>query len=234
MPVRLAAASAGIRFGTAGKPAGAFTLTFLQQVATPNDSTSRTIFFAERDASPYATIRLTTSGANLNELTGFEGSAASLSPPPNEADWYMWALVSNGTGAGSVKAYAWKVGDSDGTYSQATSTNSTTGVLGSALWGLGAYGTEYRNARYCFAKIWDAALTLSELQLERRQGKPVRTANLNRYHRLATNTDTSDGSGNGRVLSFTGTVNTEGAEPIPWELTGKAAVYLALRRMMQR
>lgn len=233
MPVRFPASGSGIRLGTTGKPSTAGTVIWWQRVMTANDNTSRTIFFAERDAAPYAVIRVATSGINNNIVEGFQGLQVSLSPQPNQTDWYMWALVWNGTGTGSVRLYTWRVGDADGTYGFAESTNSTTGDIGSAIWGFGNFGGEYRNAQYCFVKIWSEALTLSQLQAERVKGKPVRLTNLNRVHRLLTNTDTSDDTGNGRVLTFNGTVDTEGTEPVPWDIaTNGVAAQLAYHRRL--
>lgn len=216
MPIQFSNGTHKVRFGTSGKPSTQGTITFWQKVIVPNDFTSRNILFMERDASPYATIRIATTDVNSNLVGGFEAGYSALSPQPNETDWYMWALIWNGTGAASVKCYAWKLGDADGTYSYAESSNSTTGDIGSALWGLGDYGSEYRNAAYAYVKIWNVALTLGELQAERVQGTPVKTSGVNRYHRLLTTTDTTDYSGNSRTASITAASSSE-SEPVVWE-----------------
>ncbi len=227
MTVRFNGTGDGIRLSTSSPPSmTALTVVWWRKVVTQNDSTSRTELFIERTGD-FATARHTVTGTNVNQWGAPGGSAGSFSPsePEDNGTWVMFAHVCNGTGSNGSQLYSWASGAADGSYKLAQSTHSGGATIN--IWGIGDYGGEYRDGEYCFVKIWGAALSLSELQAERIQGKPVRTSNVWAYHRLSSSSDSSDGSGNGRTLTFQGSVaNGVDSEPVPWEVvavTGSGA-----------
>jgi len=228
MPVRLDGTTSDfIEISATGFPSvTAYTVTFWMQVVTANAGANRTFFTAANGGSEH---RIWRPGSNADDIAINGSSVGAFSSNEDESSWYMWALTSAGTGASDGNAYHWKLGDADGTYGskvfQPTSFTPNEIYIG------GTYYSTGRNARFCFVKVWDAALSLAELQAERAQGKPVRTSNVNRYHRLTDAAYTSDESGNGRSVTSNGAA-TEGTEPVPWEATGSAAAVKSYYRSL--
>ena len=225
MPVRIDAVGDGIALALSGLPTfTSYTVTFWEQVVNDSAGTNRMSYLLQ-NATYGASHKVARAGDDVDRLYN-ESAAASLSANATTAEWVMWAITCSGTGAGNLIVRAWAASDADGAYLSA----SLTGMVptgGVSFWGIGSNQfNEFRDARYCFVKVWNAALSLAELQAERAQGSPVRTSSLNRYHRLQTNTDNSDGSGNGRTASLAGSLTTEGTEPRPWIATPSGAVTL--------
>jgi hypothetical protein len=225
MPVRLDGTSSDfIELSSSGLPsATAYTIVFFMQVVTANAGVDRQFWTYADSGGAVSEHRIWRPSSNNDGVAIAGSSVGSLSGNENETDWYMWAMTSSGTGAGNGNAYSWKVGDPDGTYNTLSFTPSTF-TPGRAYIGGTFYNTG-RNARFCFVKMWDAALSLAELQAERRQGSPVRTSNVNRYHRLTTAAYTTDESGNGRTVTSNGAA-TEGTEPVPWVSSRKLQLLL--------
>lgn len=222
MPVRFDGTTTDFLTLTAtGAPSTtAFTQIFWMQVVNANAGANR--YFSDMfDTGAVNRVSLWRPSDNNDELVS-NASLVDLSANEDESSWQMWALTCSGTGAADLIARRWKAGDPDGTYASVTATGRSFTV---AEWYLsGSYFATGRDARICFVKVWDAALSLAELQAERARGVPVRSSNVNRYHRLETGTDTTDYSGNGRACTInSGT--TEGTEPVPWDFTEGDIVY---------
>lgn len=221
MTMRFNGSGDGVRFSTSGAPSmTALTVIWWRKVITKNDSTARTELFIERTGD-FATSRHTVSGTNVNQWGAAGGSAGSFSAaePEDDGTWVTFAHTCDGTGANGSKLYSWALGAADGAYNLAQSTHSGGATINA--WGLGNYGGEYRDAEYCFLKVFSAALSLAELQAERRQGKPVRTSNVWAYSRMRNGSDTADDSGNGRTLTLQGTpADGVASEPVPWQAGG--------------
>lgn len=74
----------------------------------------------------------------------------------------------------------------------------------------------WSDGRIAAVKMWDAALSVpTELDYEFRSYLPVRTANLDRWYPLLSADDPVDYSGNGHVLTGSGSTTAEGP-PLPW------------------
>lgn len=189
-----------------------YTVTFWMQVVNANAGANRT-FFSISNAGG-SEQRVWRPGSNIDGYIQNPGPVlANMDSNEDESSWHMWAITASGTSAGNGNVYRWKAGDPDGTYGTLSFTpNSFTPV---EIYVGGTYYSTGRDARFCFIKAWDQALSLAELQAERASGAPVRTANLNRYHRLLDASDTADYSGNGRTIALNGAV-TEGSEPVGW------------------
>lgn len=192
-----------------------YTVIFWMQVVTANAGVDRQFFtLADGGGNEH---RIWRPSSNLDGYAQNLSAVADMSSHDDESSWNMWAITSSGTGAGNGNVYRWKAGDPDGTYGTLSFTPNTftptRAYIGGTFYNTG------RDARFCFVKCWDAALSLAELQAERAAGEPVRTSNLNRAHRLSTSADTSDSSGNGRTITLNGAA-TEGSEPVTYTAAG--------------
>jgi hypothetical protein len=214
MPVRLDGTTSDfITIAAASFPSvTAYTITFWMQVVNANAGANRT-FYACNDNGTNEQ-RIWRPASNNDAFAKNYVSDSDLSSNDDETSWHMWALTSSGTSAGNGNVYRWKLGDPDGTYGTMSFTPNS--FTPNQVYIGGTYYSVGRDARFCFVKLWDAALSLSELQAERVSGKPQRLTNVNRYHRLDTATDTTDYSGNARSCAIDGAV-TEGTEPVNWE-----------------
>jgi len=84
--------------------------------------------------------------------------------------------------------------------------------------------SEFLNGSMAAVKVWDAAMTEAELQLEAWTYMPQRTANLRAWYPLL-KPDPNDASGNGQTLSGgTGTTLDDGP-PISWS-TGRHRIVI--------
>jgi len=78
-------------------------------------------------------------------------------------------------------------------------------------------GNEPWDGNVAAYKVWDAALTATEVLQELYHTRPVRFANLNTWLPFFnTDDDTADYSGNGFDMTETGTHDTEAGPPIGW------------------
>lgn len=154
----------------------------------------------------------------LNDAAGGEHSFFAVS----NGVWYFVAMACGATGTTALKGYA------------ATGSNALTAVTGN----MGAFnqqvmGLGYANADVWFngtigaVKVWDAALTQSEIEQERWQYLPNRSANLHLFSPFINTGGTSflDISGNGRNWTEAGTVTDEDGPPIPWKM-GRSRVLI--------
>lgn len=85
------------------------------------------------------------------------------------------------------------------------------------------FGGEWLDGNVCGLRIWRNRLTPAELEAERRQIAPVRTADLYAFYPLLDSTTRlSDLSGNGNALtnlSGTPSPSTEANPPVPWRFS---------------
>jgi concanavalin A-like lectin/glucanase superfamily protein len=72
------------------------------------------------------------------------------------------------------------------------------------------------NGRLAAHKLYDIALTATQIQQEMRQYVPVSTTSLNAWAPLLLHTDLKDYSGAARDYTGSGTLTTEDGPPIPW------------------
>lgn len=89
------------------------------------------------------------------------------------------------------------------------------------LWvGADHYASVSGSANFAALKIWDAALTLDEIEKERWQYLPNRLLNLHLFSPFINTGGTSflDISGNGRNWTEAGTVTDADGPPIPWKM----------------
>lgn len=133
---------------------------------------------------------------------------------PNWVDdqWYFLAVTNTGT----TKTFYWKA-DGVGSLSsgQDTTIDTTQLINCTQLWvGDVPWSAEWFNGSVCCARLWNAALSESELLSEANSATAVRTSNLQGAWRLETAADLADTSGNSRTLTAGSTaVATDAAEP---------------------
>lgn len=102
----------------------------------------------------------------------------------------------------------------------------TSGDLCIGDWDATDNGDEWQG-RFAAVKLWDAALTVAEIQQEMRQYLPHRTTNLLGFFPLTTiGDDEIDFSGNGKTLTVTGSPVTIDGPPIPWKRGRSRRVYI--------
>jgi hypothetical protein len=156
------------------------------------------------------------------QTNGFNGSDSVFTV--SDGEWVYVAVLQS---AGSFSGHAWR--DTTGESRTSLGTNSTSSftpdryIIGGdsnvAPFWIPARG-EYVHWRY-----WNAVLTTTELNAERLSATPVRTSNLVGSHPLANSTDTSDNSGNGNVLTITGTTDLTTGSGAPTSIgTGGSSV----------
>jgi Concanavalin A-like lectin/glucanases superfamily len=204
-------ASAGGYTSTSGTPTTAlFTIAFWFKIITSppslgiiwslDSSSTQYCFFGYEPGLP----------ALYYDWTG--GGTSFLSGPNvSTATWYRAGLVVNGTSA--IMYHATATG-ALGTYTAAGSFALPTGSL--KLWlGDSAQGGFYMNFQLAGFKMWDAALSKSEVEQELAGYTPLRTANLNRWHPFV-NKETTDYSGNARTLSGGTSATQVAGPPISW------------------
>jgi hypothetical protein len=86
---------------------------------------------------------------------------------------------------------------------------------------------EWANCRIAHVKVWTSNLTGAQIAAEMDSATPVVTSNLWAYWPLASHTDLTDASGNGRHLTGNGTLATEDGPPLGTDASVTAVVAAA-------
>lgn len=125
--------------------------------------------------------------------------------------WYHIALTVNGTSGENALVYVNGVLDITQTAKNASSIKILYGESDAEN------GTEALNGVCAAIKEYDAVLTVEEIQQEMRQYLPMRTANINAFYPMLSDSDDQvDFSGMGNTLTVGGTPTVEDGPPIPW------------------
>jgi hypothetical protein len=119
--------------------------------------------------------------------------------------WVFFAQVWTVAAAGDNLYYG--VGGAT-VLTQATPSSWTGYNVASALWIGGDGFGDYFNGAVAAFKVWNAALTKTELEAEMKKYAAVRTANLYAAYQFRSGPQTADDSGNSRVLTQGGTAPT--------------------------
>lgn len=187
---------------TTGLPTGnAYTVTCWAYIVTDRNSYSG--IFSLSDL--LCTTDVDGTSLKLWDTTNYSGGQWT-STALTAATWYRIGVVVN---AGAASLYS---GIATGSLSVTTVANFTTPnpptelVIGSDIF------DEWWNGRVGSFKLWNAALTATEVAAELAQFNPVRTTSLLRVHNFKT-AGTGDDSGNGRTLTAGTTATTTEADP---------------------
>lgn len=146
-----------------------------------------------------------------------DGGAASITGlTPSINTWYFFALSVAASGANNLKGYIGSA--SSGALATASGTADSFTPSGMVV-GKDLYWNVASPGQVAAIKIWDAALTADELELERRFFAPVRLANLHLWCPCVDDTVANnkiDLSGNGKDFTQTGTPTIADGPPIRW------------------
>jgi hypothetical protein len=139
------------------------------------------------------------------------GGGSVAGPTYVNGTWFFVAVVVSGT----TRTFYWKT-DGAGSLSSGSATvtagnqdNLTQLWVGDVPW-----SGEWFNGSATCPRVWNAALSSSELLAESNSPTPVRTSNLQLAVRLSTVTDLSDVSGNSRNLTGGAGAATDTNEPV--------------------
>jgi hypothetical protein len=89
------------------------------------------------------------------------------------------------------------------------------------------------NGRLAAHKLYDTALTVTQIQQEMRQYLPVNMTSLNAWAPLLLSTDLKDYSGAARDYTGSGTLTTEDGPPIPWVRQPQPRRRIQRRRILR-
>lgn len=134
----------------------------------------------------------------------------AFSPAPSVDTWYYFYITGSNNGSGFVTHNA-------GYYAASGSSPEDTVSLGNVseydVYRVSIGNNSLADSLDCalaYVRVWTGVvLTDSELRTERDSASAVKTSGLWADWPLADNTDTGDDSGNGRTLTFNGTLTTE-------------------------
>lgn len=204
MSVRFVSNSDGY-LSTTGQPTSpAYTFTFWTYLSV--DQNTYTIILQLHDALATTNAMMFGTDADGTTLGLFDRDSATVFASQVAATigtWYQVGIVVNG---GTTTLYTAPAGGSVTTWSGAVTWATTFGNIDISSIGNGL------NGRVAAFKMWDAALTSTEVSAELAQFDPLRVSNLLRYHpfHVAEITDYSD---NGNTLTAGSTATTTEADP---------------------
>lgn len=212
MAVRLDAQNEGY-YATTGLPAlnGEFTFTFWALIEVDRNTLSMFVSVQDNDVGEFhTTLGTESSGTDLAILneSGTTGPLLALTV----GTWYRFAFTSNTSNLATAYCAP------PGTALTALGTSTHIGFTPARV-RIGQYTTGsgfWLDGRVAALKAWNSLLTLNEIENELQQYKPIRTANLQRFHPFV-NAETVDYSGNGNTLTVVGTPTTETGPPIRWD-----------------
>lgn len=144
-----------------------------------------------------------------------------FSSGPTNGQWFYFALVSNGTGAGSVVGYYVTTA---GVVLTATINNVSAGTEDALYLGNDSFD-EWNNIRLANVMVYDAALTQAEIVTQMWQMIPKRRTNLHAWWPMfgGTTERLRDYSGQARDLTAGGTLTDEPGPPITFGLWSNSA-----------
>lgn len=132
------------------------------------------------------------------------GGTAFDANPTNET-WFFWAITCSGTGETDFKGY-WAYQDDTSFH---TVSMEGTSFTPAAMWlGNDSYD-EWMNSAYAYARVYNHALTSTELLTEKDSATAVKTTGLLIDSPLPSTSDVTDYSGNGYHWTSAGTLSTE-------------------------
>lgn len=188
-----------------GLPAGnLFSVCFWIYITTDRNAQGDLFLITNGAGSQYNKLILGNDGTTLNILDqNGNTSGTNLST----GTWYHVAYTRNGA---TQKAYV------NGVLDITRSNNNTLTTPAAVGWGSNT--VTWLNGRIANIKLWDAELTIDEINAERNQFLLRRFTNINLWCPTFTGATErlADWSGNGRNLTSNGTLTDEDQPPIPY------------------
>lgn len=227
MAVRFDAATDRVSYTASNPPdpATAFTVTMWVYLSVDrNDFSTLGRWHASSGGSTRLTLATGSSGETPCIFSPGNTSGVVAAETLTVGQWSRVAVTASGT-SGTIYLADTNTGP----------TTSSTGTVsgGSAPDGLTLGGrapsdsSEWFNGRLAYVRLWSAVLSQAEIEAEWASTTPVRTANLWAHWPLATHTDLTDHSGNGRNLVAGSTATTtEDGPPLGSTIQGTAVANL--------
>jgi Concanavalin A-like lectin/glucanases superfamily len=151
-------------------------------------------------------VKFDTGGADTDLRANLAGSAATLDAP-TIGTWEYVVFTTDGTLFGSDCASMYLGGTS--LNDKGGITNTASGTAGRIFVGCDTDTTLPYSGSFAHVRVWTSTLSLANLYTESQSSTPVITSGLVLSWPLATNSDTTDQSGNGKTPTFTGGVTTD-------------------------
>lgn len=224
MAVRVDASGEYIR-RTANLPTnGAFTVAGWFNIVSDRTGQWR-YFIALENATTNATDWALLGLRDNNEF-GIDNRSGSgtFSSTPSVGTWFYAALYAIGNNTSDLKGIWWNTSG----VAVTTQVGGSHGAFTPAVLYIGndSYD-EWNGIKFAHVKVWDAALTQTELEQEMWSVRPQRMANLNVWSPLFVHGDVNDYSGNGRNWTAGGTLSTEDGPPVSWGAKSWVLPYVA-------
>ncbi len=168
--------------------------------------------FESTDTSATAWAVFYISATNEQKF-GTNTSSNDIEFIPNQNEWYYFYIIGQNTNDGDID---WDAGFF---LENGTSPASSIGVVDNVEWDIARVCVgndswdEWTDCVLAQVRVWTTKLTAIELFVEKQSATAVKTANLWADWPLVGNTDNGDDSGNGRNLTFGGTLTTENEPP---------------------
>jgi hypothetical protein len=144
----------------------------------------------------------------FNSDHGLSGTGSSMT----DGTWYHVAMVCPGLGPGGSTQLGYFNGVLDLSHTNMNSNQTEQNIR----FLRGNDGDNF-NGSIAAIKIWDAALSATEIAVEMRTYTPTRFTNLNSWYPLFKHTDTTNGAPASLALSSSGTLATTDGPAITWE-----------------
>jgi hypothetical protein len=146
---------------------------------------------------------------------------------PSNTTWFYWYLKCDNSTSPDTYTLGWKT--AGGSWTNVSVTYDLTFTPAWLVFGNDSYD-EWSNISFERVRVWDAALTTTELDAEMVSPAAVRTSNLRSSSNLTVHTDLTDSSGNGYTLTAGGTLSTTTPGPAltisPAAIASAATVYV--------
>lgn len=163
--------------------------------------------------------------SNGDTLQIYGGNGFDFGATPSVGKWFWAALTCSGEGADSLKGYWRYLLPSDGTTVDTVQIASTAITEVVMYFGNDSYD-EWCDIRMACTKVWDAALTQAELELEMARMLPVRYANLHAWYPMFPGATERlvDYFSAGKTLTAVGTLTDEAGPPVGWGFADRKSV----------
>jgi hypothetical protein len=214
MSLRVDAVGDQIKRTTAVPVSTAFTVVgFARMMAAPAAAAEAVVFALTTNTSGVDLIYWVwdDGGGTLSEFGSYNGTTFSAANPasrPAVGTDFVFCITASGTGANLLKLQWRAIGST--TWVTITATLQT--GTATQLWLGNDVATIWGNIRFAGVKVWDAALTTDELELEASILRPARFTNLHAWWPMFDATlanNLIDYSGNGKTLTSAGTLTME-------------------------
>lgn len=213
MSVRLTLATDTLSIASAPNPA-ILTVVFFAKVSVDRNTFS-TAVSVQGTSTQYHIVQCDLDGTTMQSVWNTGGITANTSGQNMAVGtWYAFASqrISD-----TSRNQRWRVASVNAFTTSSVATSLAAPTVTSCRIGSSPTANQFFNGCIAGVRIWEAQLTLHEIECECAQIAPNRTDNLwAAWPLLDANTATEDVSGNGRILTAAGSLLTEDMPAVPW------------------